>query len=100
MSWWPVLALCGGAYGFKLLGVLLAGRLDGGVGERWSLEVIVVPVLAGLIAIQTLTSGSRFALDARTPALLVAALLVWWRAPVVVVAGAAAVTAAVLRLVA
>jgi hypothetical protein len=100
MSWWPMLALCGGAYAFKLLGVLLAGRLDEGRAERWSLEIIVVPVLAGLIVVQTLTSGDRFVLDARTPALLVAALLVWRRAPFVAVAVAAAGTAALLRLVA
>jgi len=42
----------------------------------------------------------RFALDARTPALLVAAVLVWRKAPFVVVALAAAATAALLRLVA
>jgi hypothetical protein len=38
MSWWPVIALCLGAYGLKLAGVLLAGKLDPEAAERWSLE--------------------------------------------------------------
>jgi len=100
MSWWPVLALCASAYALKLFGLVVGGRLDGGTSERWSLEIVVVPVLAALIVIQTFTGGQRFALDARTPALLVAAVLVWRKAPFVVVALAAAATAALLRLVA
>jgi branched-subunit amino acid transport protein len=100
MSWWPVLALCASAYAFKILGLVAGGRLDGETSNRWSLEIVVVPVLAALILIQTFTSGQRFVLDARTPALLVAAVLVWRKAPFVVVALGAAGTAALLRLVA
>jgi branched-subunit amino acid transport protein len=100
MSWWPVIALCGSAYALKALGVVLGARLDHETSARWSLEIVVVPVLAALIVVQTLSSGQRLALDARTPALLVAAVLVWRKAPFVVVALAAAATAALLRLVA
>jgi branched-subunit amino acid transport protein len=100
MSWWPVLALCASAYAFKILGLVAGGRLDRETSDRWSLEIVVVPVLAALIVIQTFTSGQRFVLDARTPALLVAAVLVWRKAPFVVVALGAAGTAALLRLIA
>jgi len=100
VSWWPVVALCASAYALKVLGVVVGDRLDRETSARWSLEIVVVPVLAALIVIQTFTSGQRFVLDARTPALLVAAVLVWRKAPFVVVALAAAATAAVLRLVA
>ena len=100
MSWWPVLALCASSYALKALGLVLGERLDRGTCERWSLEIVVVPVLAALIVVQTFSSGQRLVLDARTPALLVAAVLVWREAPVVVVALAAAATAALLRLVA
>ncbi len=100
MSWWPVLALCASAYAFKVLGLVVGARLDSDTSERWSLEIVVVPVLAALIVIQTFTSGHRFVFDARTPALLVAAVLVWRKAPFVVVALAAGGTAALLRLVA
>lgn len=100
MSWWPVIALCASAYAFKVVGLVVGQRLDRETSERWSLEIVVVPVLAALIVIQTFTSGHRLVVDARTPALLVAAVLVWRKAPFVVVALAAAATAALLRLVA
>ncbi|HUA02917.1 MAG TPA: AzlD domain-containing protein [Solirubrobacteraceae bacterium] len=100
MSWWPVIALCASAYALKALGLVLGERLDRDVSERWSLQIVVVPVLAALIVVQTVTTGRHYALDARTPALLVAAVLVWRKAPFVVVAGAAAGTAALLRVVA
>jgi branched-subunit amino acid transport protein len=99
VSWWPVVALCAGAYGLKALGLALGGRLDPDVAERWHLEMLVVPILAALIAVQSFSTGHRLVLDARAPALLVAALLVWRRAPFVVVALAAAATAAGLRLI-
>ncbi|HEX4281646.1 MAG TPA: AzlD domain-containing protein [Solirubrobacteraceae bacterium] len=100
MSWWPVIALCGSAYALKALGLVLGERLDREVAERWSLQTVVVPVLAALIVVQAFSTGRHYALDARTPALLVAGVLVWRKAPFVVVAGAAAGTAALLRLVA
>jgi hypothetical protein len=69
------------------------------VSERWSFQILVAPVLAALIVVQTFSTGQKLVLDARTPALLVAAVLVWRKAPFVVVAVAAAATAALLRLV-
>jgi branched-subunit amino acid transport protein len=98
MSWWPVVALCAGAYGLKALGLAVGGRLDPDFVQRRRLELLVVPILAALIAVQTFSAGHRLVLDARTPALLVAAVLIWRRVPFVVVAVAAAATAAALRL--
>lgn len=100
MSWWPVIALCVAAYALKALGLVLGERIDADTAERWSLELVVVPVLAALILVQTFSTGNRFVLDARAAALLVAGVLVWRRAPFILVVLAAAVTAAVLRLVA
>ena len=99
MSWWPVIALCAGAYGLKAARAGARRCLDPNVAERWHLEILVVPILAALIAVQIFSTGHRLVLDARAPALLVAAFLVWRRAPFVVVAVAAAATAAGLRLV-
>ena len=99
MSWWPVIALCAGAYGLKALGLAVGGRLDPDLAERWHLELLIVPILAALIAVQSFSTGHRLVVDARALALLVAAVLVWRRAPFVVVAVAAAATAALLRLV-
>lgn len=100
MSWWPVIALSVAAYALKALGLVLGERIDADTAERWSLELVVVPVLAALILVQTFSTGNRFVLDARAAALLVAGVLVWRRAPFILVVLAAAVTAAVLRLVA
>ena len=99
MSWWGVAALCAGAYSLKLAGVLLASRVGPETAERWSLEVAVVPVLAGLIVVQTLDGGERIVFDARLAAMLVALVLVWRRAPLLLVVLAAGATAALLRLV-
>ena len=57
MSWWPVIALCAGAYGLKALGLAVGGRLDPDVAERWRLEFLVVPILAALIAVQSSRPG-------------------------------------------
>ncbi len=98
MSWPAVLALCGGAYALKLAGVVLAGRIDAERAERWGLELLVVPVLAALIVTQTIGTGDELVLDARLPAVLVAAVLVWRRAPFLLIVLAAGGTAALLRL--
>jgi branched-subunit amino acid transport protein len=100
MSWWPVAALCASAYSLKALGLVLGERLDREASARWSLEIVVVPVLAALIVVQTFSTGQRFVLDARAPALAVAGVLVWRRAPFVLVALGAGATAALLRLLA
>ncbi len=100
MSWRILLAFCAVSYGLKALGPMLAGgrRLDPGLNR--ALELVSLPVLAALIVVQTLGDGHRLVLDARAPALAVAAVLVWRRAPFLVVVLAAAATAALLRLVA
>jgi hypothetical protein len=97
VSWSAVLVLCGAAYGLKALGLVLAGRLPAAAGGA-SLDLVVVPVLAALIVVQTLDGGGELVLDARVPAVLVGAILVWRRAPVLVIVLAAGATAALLRL--
>jgi branched-subunit amino acid transport protein len=64
---------------------------------RGALDLVAVPLLAALILVQTIGDGHRLILDARVPALGVAAVLVWRRAPFLVVVLAAAATAALLR---
>jgi len=62
--------------------------------------LVTVALLAALVAVQTLASGRSLQLDARVPALGVAAVLLWRRAPFVVVVAAAGITAALLRALA
>ena len=98
MSWAGVIALSIGAYAFKAAGAFLGNRIDSETAERWSLDLVVVSVLAALVVVQTLGSGRSIVVDARLPAVLLAALLVWLRAPFLVIVVAAGATAALLRL--
>jgi branched chain amino acid efflux pump len=97
MSWTAILALCAVSYALKALGPVFAGGRQLGPRVRRMLDLVAVPLLAALIMTQTLGDGHRLVIDARVPALAVAALLVWRRAPFLVVVLAAAVTAAALR---
>ena len=98
MSWWAVLALCACAYALKAAGVVLAARTSPEAEGRGSLEIVVVPVIAALVVVQTLDGGREIVLDPRLPALLVAAVLIWRKAPIIVIVLAAGGTAALLRL--
>ncbi|WP_194395733.1 AzlD domain-containing protein [Microbacterium atlanticum] len=61
-------------------------------------DLLTVALLAALVAVQTLGAGQAVVVDARVPAVLVAAGLLMLRAPFLVVVIAAALVAAVLRL--
>ncbi len=62
--------------------------------------LVTVSLLTALAALQTLASGRSLVLDARVPALALAAVLLWRKAPFIVVVAAAAALAAVIRAVA
>jgi branched chain amino acid efflux pump len=100
MSWTALLALCAISYALKASGPVLAGGRRLGPQVRGGLDLVAVPLLAALILVQTLGDGHRLVLDARAPAVGVAAVLVWRRAPFLVVVLAAAATAALLRALA
>ena len=61
-------------------------------------ELLTVELLGARVAVQTHGAGQAIVVDARVPALLVAAGLLWLRQSFLVVVAAAAVVAAVLRL--
>lgn len=100
MTWTALIALCAISYALKASGPVLAGGRRLGPGVRQALDLVAVPLLAALILVQTVSDGNRLVLDARVPALAVAAILVWRRAPFLVVVLAAACTAALVRLLA
>lgn len=60
---------------------------------------VTVALLFALFTVQAFTSGGAVVLDARVPAVAVAAVLLWRRAPFIVVVIAAAAVAAGLRLI-
>jgi branched-subunit amino acid transport protein len=98
VSWWAVLAMCLSAYALKALGIVLADRIPRNALADGALDVVIVPVIAALIVVQTLDGGREIAIDARLPAVLVAAFLVWRKAPILVIVLAAGAVAALLRL--
>jgi len=98
VTWSALLLLAAGSYALKATGPVALGRRQLPAGAVEVLELLSIPVLAGLVAVQTLNSGGELVLDARVPAVAVAGVLVWRRAPFLVVVFAAAATAAVLRL--
>ncbi|MEV8023493.1 AzlD domain-containing protein [Microbacterium sp. NPDC080220] len=63
-----------------------------------TIDLLTVALLAALVVVQTLGAGQAVVVDARLPAVLVAAGLLVIRVPFLVVVVAAAATAALLRL--
>ncbi|MDX6594295.1 MAG: hypothetical protein QOJ13_3491 [Gaiellales bacterium] len=97
MSWAALIGLGCAAYVLKALGPMLLGEREIRLDVAAVLSLLSIPLLGALILVQTFDGGERLVLDARLPALGVAAVLVWRRAPFLVVVLAAAATAAVLR---
>ncbi|MFV0258867.1 MAG: AzlD domain-containing protein [Acidimicrobiales bacterium] len=90
-------AACALGFALKLTGYLVPRRILDRPRVTEAAALITVAVLAALVAVQTLADGSRLVLDARLPAVVVAAVLLWRRAPFAVVMVAAALVAAGLR---
>jgi hypothetical protein len=96
---WTMAILVAAALAFALK---LAGHL---VPSEWlshpllarTANLVTVGLLAALVAMQGLTTGKAIELDARIPALAVAAVLLWRKAPFIVVVVAAAIVAGGLR---
>jgi branched-subunit amino acid transport protein len=97
VSWTVLLGLCAVSYALKAVGPVLAGGRQLSPNVRRTLDLVAVPLLAALILVQTFGDGRRLVLDARAPALAVAAVLVWRRAPFLVVVLSAAAVAALVR---
>lgn len=90
-----VAALACGA--LKQVGYLVPARWLEGVRTARTVDLLTVGLLAALVAVQTLGSGSDIVVDARLPAVIAAGILLWLRAPFLVVVLAAAAVAAALR---
>lgn len=99
MSWAALLLLAAGSYALKAAGPMLVGDRELSPEVSRLLALVAVPLLAALIVVQTFADGRSLTIDARVPALVVAAVLVWRKAPFLVAVLAAAVTAAAWRAV-
>jgi branched-subunit amino acid transport protein len=96
--WLAVVGASLGCYLLKLAGMSVPERALQHPVLRRTADLLPVVLLAALIAVQVLASGSRLTVDARLAGLAVAAVALALRAPFVVVVALAALTAALLRL--
>lgn len=98
MTWTLILVLAVGAYGFKVLGlVVLGGRTMPAVIER-CLYLIPAAVISALVVKDTFSIERDLVLDARAAGIAVATLAAWRKMPlIVVIVLGAAVTALVRR---
>ena len=83
----------------KVLGYLVPPRLLEAPRAARTAELTTVALLSALIVVQTAGIGQGLALDARLPAVVVAAALFALKVPFVLVIIAAATCAALLRAV-
>ncbi|MDH6237155.1 AzlD domain-containing protein [Cryobacterium sp. CG_9.6] len=95
--WQIVIAASIAVLAIKFAGYLVPVRVLSRPAPARIADLLTVALLAALIAVQTLGTGQAIVLDARVPAVLVAALLFWLKVPFIVVVLAAAVVAAAIR---
>lgn len=99
MTLWQIVLLASIAcLALKLLGYLVPASVLARPATARTAELLTVALLAALIAVQTLGAGAAIAIDARIPALGVAAILFALRVPFVLVVLASAGVAALIRL--
>lgn len=91
MSWAALLVLAAGAYGFKVLGLVVLGGRTLPPKVARCVALLPAALLPALIAVQTLTTDDRWVLDARAAGVGAAIVAAWRRAPfpVVIILGAA-----------
>jgi hypothetical protein len=82
----------------KTLGYLVPAQVMQAPRPARIADLLTVALLSALVAVQALGVGQAIVVDARVPAVIVAAGLLFLRAPFLVVVAAAAVVAALLRL--
>lgn len=96
--WTAVLLASLLCFALKALGYLIPPRWFEAPAPSRIVDLLTVALLGALVAVQTLGVGQQIVVDARAPALVVAAGLLLVRAPFLVVVVAAALVAALLRL--
>ena len=96
--WTAVLVAAIVCVALKTVGYLIPPRWVEAPTPLRIADLLTVALLAALVAVQALGAGQAVVVDARVPAVLVAAGLLLLRAPFLVVVIAAALVVALLRL--
>ncbi len=97
MSWSSLLVLSGGAYLFKLVGVIAGNRLS----NRFESVIALLPaaLFSSIIVLMSVADGSTLVIDARLVGIGVGAIAVWKKAPFIFVVVAAMASTAIWRAV-
>lgn len=96
-AWTAVLLASVICVALKAVGYLLPARWLESARPARIADLLTVALLSALVVVQALATGPAIVVNARLPAVGVAALLLWARMPFLVVVAAAAGTAALLR---
>lgn len=101
MTTWHIILIASAAVlALKVAGYLVPPSLVERPTPARVTNLLTVALLSALIVVQTLGVGQGIAVDARVPALVVAAGLLAVRAPFILVVAGAAATAALIRFLA
>ncbi|MCX6495057.1 MAG: AzlD domain-containing protein [Actinobacteria bacterium] len=99
MTMWTIVLIASAlSFATKFTGYLVPARLLEHPTATRVANLLTVAMLAALVAVQSLAVGSAIEVDARIPAVMVAAVLFAIRAPFIVAVMAAGAVAALLRL--
>lgn len=96
--WLGILLASLAVYSWKILGFVVPHTVLDNPKISKIASLLTIALLAALTGVQMLTSGMMIEIDARVPALAVAALLLMLRAPFIFMVTAAAGVAALIRL--
>lgn len=96
--WLGIIVASVAVYSWKIFGYLLPSSILNNPVLARTANLLTVALLAALLGVQGFTSGTQVEVDARVPALLVAAVLLYLRAPFIVMVASAALVAALIRL--
>jgi len=100
MNPWLAIVVAGIAvYSWKILGFMVPARVMEHPKVARIAALMTVALLAALVGVQTFATKAGLSIDARLPAVLLAALLAKFRVPFIVIVLAAAGLAALLRAV-
>jgi branched-subunit amino acid transport protein len=98
VSWWTLLIIAAGAYGFKALGLAVIGSRTMPSRVTACLDLLPAALLPALIVANTVvTPDRRLVIDARLVGVAVAALLASRKAPFPAVIGVASIATALVR---
>ncbi len=98
--WTGIVLTIVGCYAFKIAGLSVPERVLVRPLTVRVADLIPLGLLGALVAVQVFASGDEVTVDARLPALAVAAFLLWRGVPFLPMVAASAATAALLRFLA